>query len=112
MRFVSFLAINTREEQRAAALAEVERQAAVANSDNVLRLDDLERPISPEVAEAVRALPETELTYDISINADMIREVYARRNKPEHSRIVYANGAAQLVAEPYADVIEKLRNLL
>lgn len=109
MSFVSLTAINIREEQKrkvkAAVAANDTRNEALAEAgSNVVQLDDLEREvIDPDVAEEIRKLPDGDLTHKITINVSQIREFYPRKGG-EGTRIVFPNGAAQLVSESYEDV--------
>jgi hypothetical protein len=72
------------------------------------QLNDLEQPITEAAAPA--AEPKS-ILFLVTINTADVREFYPRKNGRTGTRIVYMNGAARPVQEPYAEVVAKFASL-
>lgn len=68
-------------------------------------LDDLERPVETEA-------PAAEIHfYAITVMVDALRSFYPRKHGKPGTRLVYHNGAAEVVTETYDEVKAKLNSL-
>lgn len=112
LKFVELTGIDTRAEARAReqnaeitylppSVTSAPDMEADARFDN-LDYDDLERPVV-----VTAEVP----TFPIFIVLDHIREFYPRKRGAKGTRIVYANGAAQIVAETVEQVKAKFDSL-
>lgn len=102
MKFVNLTAVNLQVER-----SQMEETITSAPATEII--DDLELPIT-----ALRggvATPAPELFYPVSINIDFIRNYYPRKGDRPGTRIVYPNGAAEIVKESYAEVKAAISSL-
>jgi len=69
-------------------------------------VDDLELPVNvlPIRPEAPPVAEMTFETFPIVINVDAIREFYPRKHNQPGTRVVFANGAAQVVTQGFDEV--------